>query len=136
MELGNFGAIMRFALELEEQAIAFYEMAAQGGPEEPFRQLIRGSQKRLVRLERARREGVVEMALEPITGFDSDAYRVELTGDKAGCQRQAIVLEDTAIRFYRDAAEKLPILGVARLFERMARESEGRKAQLENLFGN
>lgn len=132
MEIGNFGAVLRFALELEAQTIAFYETAVE--KEELFRPLIQEGKKRLQRLERARREGVVEMVLEPITGLDGDAYSVEPAPgaeDETEYLDQAIVLENVMARFYRDAADKMPIKGVARLFERLARENEQHKAQLE-----
>lgn len=138
MEFGNFGAILRFALQLEVQAAAFYETTAQGEYREPLHRLMQDTSKRQKRLERARREGVVEMLLEPITGFDSDDYRVELDpgSDKATNLRQAIALEKVFIRFYRDGAVKLPIPGIARLFQRLARENESRKEELEGLLGS
>jgi hypothetical protein len=138
MELGNFGAILDFALQLEAQAATFYEAAAGGGHRGPYGQLIGDTRRRQRRLEQARREGVVEMVLEPVSGFNSDVYCLELDlgADEATSQRQAIALEDVAIRFYRDAAVKMPILGVARLFQRLAKENEVRKAQLEGVFGN
>lgn len=135
MELGTFGAILRFAMDLEEQAVGFYEGAARGGLglEETFGELARGSRKRLRRLERARREMVAEMILESITGLDGDAYHVDLDPgtDEAGLVRQAQALEETAARFYRDAAEKMPIREVVRLFQRLARENEQRQALFE-----
>ena len=81
MELGTFGAILGFAMDLEERAAGFYEAGAQGGLEGPFGELARGSYKRLRRLERARREWVVEMILEPITGLYSGAYPVDLDSE-------------------------------------------------------
>ena len=132
MQLGTFGAILGFALELEEQAAEFYGEAAQGRLEELFRQLMQGSRKRLSRLERARREGVSEMILESITGLDSDAYCVELDPevDEAERLRQAVALEETIHRFYQDAAKKMPIMEIVRLFQRLTKENEQRKAQL------
>ncbi|MFB0535620.1 MAG: ferritin-like domain-containing protein [Anaerolineae bacterium] len=133
MELGTFGAILRFAMDLEEQAVGFYEGTARGGLEETFGELARGSGKRLRRLERARREMVAEMILESITGLDGDAYHVDLDPgtDEAGLVRQAQALEETAARFYRDAAAKMPIREVVRLFQRLARENEQRQALFE-----
>jgi rubrerythrin len=135
MQLGTFGAILGFALEMEEQAAQFYEASARGELEQLFRQLMRGSRKRFTRLERARREGVSEMILESITGFDGDAYQVELDPEasKVGRQRQAIALEETTQRYYQDAAEKMPILEIVRLFHRLTKENEQRKAQLTDL---
>ena len=129
MELGTFGAIMRFAMDLEEQAAGFYEGAARDGLRGAFGELASGSRKRLRRLERARREFVTEMILEAITGLDGDAYHVDLDpADESGLLRQAQALEEASARFYRDAAEKMPIREVVRLFRRLARENEQRKA--------
>ena len=132
MELGTFGAILRFAMDLEQQAADFYEGAAGGGLEETFRELARGARKRLGRLERARREMVAEMILESITGLDGDAYRADLApaASEAELLRQGQALEETSARFYRDAADKMPIREVVRLFQRLARENEQREAQL------
>ena len=101
MELGTFGAILRFAMDLEQQAAGFYEGAAGGELEEIFGELAGGSRKRLSRLERARREMVMEMILESITGLDGDTYGVNLDSeiDEAGLLRQAWTLEETSARF-------------------------------------
>ena len=132
MELGTFGAILRFAMDLEQQAIDFYEGAAGGELEEVLSELARRSRKRRSRLERARREMVVEMVLESITGLDGDAYGVNLDSeaDEAELLRQARTLEETSARFYRDAADKMPIREVVRLFRRLVRENEQRQARL------
>jgi len=134
MELGTFGAILRFAMDLEQQAADFYEGTAGGGLEGIFCELARGSRKRRSRLERARREMVTEMILESITGLDEDAYDVNLDSkaDEVELLRQARTLEETSARFYRDAADKMPIREVVRLFQRLVRENEQRKAQLGN----
>ena len=133
MELGTFGAVLKFALELEERAATFYEAGARGGLAEVFGDLARGSRKRVRRLEQARRELVNEMILESITGLDEEEYRVELN---AGAEeperlRQARALEETAARFYRDAASRMPIREVVRLFERLARENDKRRVRLQ-----
>jgi len=133
VELGTFGAVLKFALELEERAAAFYEAGARGGLAGLFGELARGSRKRLGRLERARREMVTEMILESIAGLDDSAYRVDVDAeaDEAGLLEQARALEETAARFYRDAAAKMPIREVVRLFERLARENERRRVRLQ-----
>jgi rubrerythrin len=135
MELGTFGAILAFALDLEEQAVAFYVAAPEGRLAQAFGELARGSSKRLRRLERARRELVVEMVLEPITGLEGDPYRVDWDpqADEAGLLGQAVVFEEAAARFYGDAAAKMPVREVVRLFQRLARENEQRRAQLGTL---
>jgi rubrerythrin len=132
MELGTFGAIVSFAIALEERAAAFYDAAAGAAQSEPFSELAQGSHKRLERLTRARQELVTEMILESITGLAEESYSVALdpNADGAGLMGQARTLEDTSARFYQDAADKLPIREVVRLFQRMAQENEKRLAKL------
>lgn len=136
MELGTFGAIMSFALALERRAAAFYEAAARGDVEETCRELARGSSKRAALVERARREAVTEMILESITGLDGEDYQVDLDPmvDRREWVSQALLLEGQSERYYRDAADKLPIRQVARLFHRLARENEQREALVERLL--
>ena len=76
MELGTFGAIIRFALGLEEQAADFYSAVPQGELAALFGPLAERSRERIKRLERARRELVSEMILESITGLDGADYQV------------------------------------------------------------
>jgi rubrerythrin len=135
MDLATFGAIMTFALELEKQAAVFYEQAARGSLEDPFLDVARRANKRAKRIERTRREGIQEMILEPIRGMQGDDYRVELSseGDESELLDRAIELVDTSIRFYLDAAEKIPVKEVARTCQRMAQESEKQKAELLRL---
>ncbi len=135
MELGTFGAILGYAMQLEEGAAGFYEAAARGSLQAAFGELARSSRKRLRRLERDRREGVAEMILESITGLDSDAYRMDLNSeaDETELLRQAQALEETAARFYRDAAVKMPVREVTRSLTRMAQENEKRAAELEKI---
>ena len=133
MELATFGAIMTFAMELEKQAADFYTKSGHGNLEEIFTGLALETNKRMKRVERTRREGVAEMILEPITGFNGSAYIVELT--PASVERklleQAIILEETTRRFYFDAAKKIPVREVARVFERMAKENVRRMDKLK-----
>lgn len=131
-ELGTFGAVLGFALELEGQTAAFYEAAARGSLAERFGELAARARKRQKRLERVRRENVSEMILESITGLEAAAYRVELDPEASeeSLRRQAIALEDAAHRFYLDAGAKLPLKDVTRIFARMARENERHSAEL------
>ncbi len=135
MDLATFGAIMTFALKLEGQAAAYYEQAARGSLQESFSALAKRAHKRKKRLERTRREGIAEIILEPISGMNGDDYRVELSpeGEESELLNRAIQLVTTSIRFYRDAAEKIPVKEVARTCQRMAQESEKQKVELERL---
>ncbi len=132
MELGTFGAILRFAIELEQRAAAFYEQSAQAGGGALFEEMAQGARKRVGRLEQARREGVAEMILESISGLDGDRYTISLDpgADEAGRLAQARALEEAATRFYQDAAVKLPIREVSRLFQRLAQDHDQHRAHL------
>lgn len=128
MGLGTFGAIVSFAMELEERSAAFYDSAAEATQSEMFDELAKGSHKRLDRLTRARQELIAELILESITGLEEENYHVDLdsNADEAGLISQALALEEVYGRFYQDAAEKMPIREVVRLFQRMVRENEKR----------
>ena len=134
MELGTFGAVFAFALELERRAQAFYE-AVPADLARSYRPLAAGSRKRLGRLERARQEGISEMILEAITGLHSEDYEVPSEGaaGEEAWRGAAVALEATAARFYRAAAAKMPIAEAARLFQRMAQENDQRLEQAQAL---
>lgn len=122
MELGTFGAIFSFALDLETRAARFYESDSR----DVFVERARAARKRCLRLERARREMVSEMILESISGICSEDYDVALDpgGSEVMALRQAKELEDAAVRFYLRAADKMPIPEAARMLRRVAREHE------------
>ena len=69
MRLSKFGMILRFAMDLEQQAIEFYESAAKAQGSRELYDCAAASRKRLSRLQRMRRELVNEMLLEPISGM-------------------------------------------------------------------
>jgi len=139
MELGTFGAILTFALELEERLTNFFAAAAkQAGGEaaEVFSDLAQAGGKRLKALERTRRENVAEMILEPITGFCSEDYpcdtEVTSGADRAALIKKALELEKTAAQYYTTASQKVSVPEVARILSKMA----GQHAeQLEALQG-
>jgi hypothetical protein len=133
MDLATFGAILTFALELEQRAQEFYKAGARDRLEEAFAALSQGSKKRADRIERTRREGVAEMILEPITGLHSEDYQVRLDAQAEAGERleQALGLETVCAHFYRDSSEKMPVREVARTFQRMAKENQIRVRELE-----
>lgn len=135
MQLGTFGAIMSFAMELEGRAGSFYSAEETRLPHDLREDLRKGANKRWRRLEKARREGVVELALESITGLDSDNYAVEGLPSQVAKEslRQAVALEEVCSRFYKDAALKLPIREIARLFERLAQGNDDNLDRLKTL---
>ena len=133
MQLGTFGAIVSYAIEAESRAESFYGRAPVGELAEGFARLAQGSAKRKKRLLRARQELVSEMILESIVGLDGDSYAVCLDSDQDGeaALAQAVRLETMLAAFYRDAAAKMPIREVVRLFARLADENDRRCDQIE-----
>lgn len=128
MELNKFGAVLTFAIEMEERSIPFYESLAQAGSGEAPGNEVGRVRKRLSRLERMRRELVNEMMLEPIRDFhapdlpDLGVDRADSDVMKLKLNQRAEELAATRSRFYADAAEKLSVIApaVTRAFKRMA----------------
>jgi rubrerythrin len=134
MELNTFGAVLRFALELESRLATFYGDAAQTIGDVSARrvltELAEAGEQNTRKLEQVRRQQVNEMLLEPIHDVDAAQYEPDL-GPRAGedavlaAARRA---ESTAERFYHDMARLLSIPEVARSFARMA-EAHARNRQ-------
>lgn len=134
MELGTFGAIISFVLELEQQTCDYYDQLKQTAQSELFHQLQHGSYKRISRLARIRQELVTEMILEPITGIDSDKYKIDIApeSDEVDIFNQAILLEGNLDDFYSQVSPLIPMKEVARAFLRMAEENEKRITSIKN----
>jgi rubrerythrin len=129
MDLGTFGAILGFAMQLEDGLITLFQEES-GGNADLRHGMARAAEKRRKRLERARREGVAEMILEPITGLQSETYEPAAGGEGESWLRRALEAEDAAARFYHDAGGKLPIREVSRLLLSFSEECEAHVATL------
>jgi rubrerythrin len=138
MELNTFGALLKFALELEEAAARFYEKAAKAARDEAPRSGLaaraESARKNRQRLERVRREQVNEMLLESIEGLRESDYRAGGDASAAAADddltASAAELEAACERFYRDAAERLSIPEVVRSFQGLADAHARNRAQL------
>ncbi|MFX1561918.1 MAG: hypothetical protein ACFFDP_01235 [Promethearchaeota archaeon] len=140
MELRTFGAALKFALDLEAIAAAFYESAMGIATSQElkglFESLLLRGQKRIDLLLRVRRENTTEMILEPISGLDGDQYhpKTEIpvgTGD-AALAKLAESLEQKIHAFYKGAAEKISFLSEpAEIFERLADENAENAKRLQ-----
>lgn len=113
--LNTFGAVFTFAIELEAQLGAYYN--GMGDAER-----AKAADKRRKKLERVRRENVVEITLEPIVGLDADDYALDLSDRSAEGQAAAA---GKAARFYRDAAPKINVRAAQRALERCGKEHVG-----------
>ncbi len=141
MDLGTFGAIMKFALDVEGEVAKFYESAKEMVKDQElvdlFDSLANRGQKRVKTIERVRRENVTEMILEQISGLDSDTYKPETsppdTLDDDALRGTAIEIEKKLQAFYTQAGVKIDFLSeVAYSFELLAEANEEAKDRLSS----
>jgi len=110
--LNTFGAIMTFAIDLESRLFDYYKEA---GNEERARE----ADKRRSKLERVRRESVLEITLEAIDGLHEANYDLDLN-DVSTVEQG--VAEKTAARFYADVAPKINVREAQRALEKIGKE--------------
>ena len=127
MDLNKFGAILKFALEMEERVAEFYEAAEDASPSPEREAAAQEARKNVSRLQGMRRELVNEMLLEPISGFD---HPLPPPLPKAGADEEEIIRQGERLRtfrrdFYRLASKKIEVVSpaVSRAFARMAESS-------------
>ena len=113
--LNTFGAILTYAINLEESLSDFYEAAGDSDR-------AKEATKRKKNLERVRRENVVEITLEAIDGLDENDYDFNFDDTSEGGQQAA---EATAARFYEDVAPKINVRQAQRVLERYAGQHAG-----------
>jgi SHS2 domain-containing protein len=112
--LNTFGAVMSHAIQLENNLCALYQKAGQTDR-------AKDAEKRKSKLERVRRENVLEITLEPIEGLHEADYILNVEDTSAEGQRSA---ESIAARFYAEAAPKINVLQARRALERFAQEHD------------
>ena len=141
MDLGKFGAIMKFALEIESDVTSFYESAKEKVKDQElarlFDNLVNRGKKRVKTIERVRRENVTEMILEQISGLDSDTYTPVTSlpddPDDNVLQGIAVEIEKKLQSFYTQAGAKIDFLSeVAYSFEILAEANEEAIARLSS----
>lgn len=110
--LNTFGAILTYAIELESQLESYYQSA--GNDERS-----QAAAKRKSKLERVRRENVLEITLEAIDGLDESNYKMDFEDSSEAGQR---AIEEIASRFYQDVAPEINVRQAQRALERCAKE--------------
>jgi rubrerythrin len=141
MELGTFGAVMAFALQVVSQSAEFYETVCDRakGPrlKEVLKALQDGANRDRATMEQTRRENVTEMILEPIAGLRQEDYMAtvdeSILGSDTAIVKTALLLEGRDQRFFEVSAAKLPLPEVARLFRKVAKRREENLAKLRAL---
>ncbi len=110
--LNTFGAIMTYAIELESTLRDYYQ--AVGNSDR-----AREADKRRSKLERVRRETVLEITLEAIDGLVATHYTLNTADASTSGQKAA---EATAARFYADVAPRINVREAQRALERAGKE--------------
>lgn len=115
MPLENFGSILNFAEHIETEDQAFYEILI-GNPacaehKSVYEGFAKDAHKNAKNVQRTRRENVTEMILEPIMDFVRAPFCEECQGAESLSAAEALEtakrLEDRALRYYTEAAEKI-----------------------------
>jgi hypothetical protein len=142
MDLGTTGAILTFALELEKDIGAFYSEsvpeANDASLKQAFEEIQRTQRKRERLLSRFRRENVTEMILEPIHGFESEAFEIAISSDidrdDSFLKDSAIKIEETLQSFFSKASEKTTFLPeVSDEFKRISDKAGKHAALLKSI---
>lgn len=110
--LNTFGAVFTFAIEMEARLSDYFADSGDAAKS-------KAADKRRKKLERVRRENVVEITLEPISGLRAEDYALDLGDGSADGQAE---LARIAAQFYRDAAPKINVRAAQRALERCGKE--------------
>ncbi len=110
--LNTFGAILSHAIGLESRLNDYYTRAGEADR-------AKAADKRRRKLERVRRENVVEITLEPIEGLDATNYVFDFDDSSASGQ---VAVEQLAAQFYQDVAPKINVRTAQRALERCGKE--------------
>lgn len=143
LDLGTFGAVMKFAMELESIATGFYKSAFSKTTDVDLGSLLEKlgirSTKRNKILERVRRENVTEMILESIANLDSDSYTMKTdipeNPDIKSLLGICIGVEENRFKFFTQSSAKIGFLiEAADTFERLADENKDNIVTLKKMF--
>ena len=110
--LNTFGAILTYAIALEENLSAYYEKIGKADR-------AKDAGKRHKKLLRVRRENVLEITLEPIDGLDESNYTFDFD-DTSEAGQQAN--EEHAVAFYQDVAPKINVRQAQRSLEKCGKQ--------------
>jgi hypothetical protein len=107
VELNSFGSVLSFAIALEAQLREEHNKAGNTAHAET-------AEKNRQKLERVRRENVVEITLEPIEGIEAADYVIGAGGTPE--QSEAV-----AAKFYADVAPKINVKAAQRALEQIGK---------------
>jgi hypothetical protein len=118
MSLTQFGAVLSFAIDLEDKLAKYYNDSASKLDTSHSGELLnrsKSSTKRKKKLEKTRRENVTEMTLEPITGLKEENYKLNISIFSLDNINS---LEATIGQFYAEVGPKINVLETQRIFKK------------------
>ena len=121
MNLNQFGAVMTFAIELEENLAKFYVQASEINKElkDKFEKRAKDAKSRKKKLEKSRREKVTEIILEPIEGLNPQDFVLDLSSyDPENIKS----IENTVAKFFDLAHQKINVFESKRVLKRCAQQ--------------
>lgn len=130
MELQSFGAVMKFAIDRETGIKTLLDEAQKNEKllsiREKISEMAAINSGNLKLLERTRREGVCEMVLHPIAGLDANDYLFS-SASAGGLKPDEFLalienISGKIVKFYSDAACKLPADDAKRAFQKLAKK--------------
>jgi rubrerythrin len=141
MSLTTFGAVMGFAEKMTGRTQETYRTAAQKVKDPVFKEILQtlsaDEAKNHSLMEKTRRENVTEMILEHVTGLQEEDYSIEpnVPGHAGDEEWLKIVLdlEMEEQKFFQDAASKISLPEVGRIFRKIAQKKEGTIEKLKQL---
>lgn len=130
MELTNFGAIMKFALERENDIKSVLDFGlknqALSSLVPGINEMIRQNQNNIKILERTRREDINEVVLHPVADLDDQVFLFELPSIEGITKNEFLSFLEVASarlsRFYSEAGEKLHTDDAKRVFQKLAKK--------------
>lgn len=139
-ECTTFGAVMRFALELEKGAAGIYEELAKAVPSAAlFKELAEIHKKRGAMLENMRQQKLNEMILEPIQDMNRENYIIDTKVPKVSDAKQAAKVamkaEEISSKFYADASKsaKSIMAEAFRVMDKLSKDNLAYKNKLAAL---
>ena len=144
MDFDTFEEIIRFAIEKEKEAVAFYEEASRLEPyawaKETFEGFAKEEQKHQALLEGFLKgeKVVVDYKFEWVTDIKRSDYLVDMSYEKgmsyADVLRLAMKREEKALAFYNDLEKKPGGEELILVFKMLAQEEAKHKLALETLY--
>jgi len=144
MSFGSFEEIVRFAIDKEKEAIAFYEDAGKqetySGGRKAFLEFADEERKHQALLEGFLKgeKSVADYGFKWIPDIKRSDYLVDLTYEKgmpyADMLRLAMKREEKSLKLYNDLAGKTGDKDLLKVFKMLSQEEAKHKLALETLY--